>query len=320
MCHRASDRPAGRAAASPPDPDVRDKPRVYPHETQSLISWERHRRQRPVECGRLRPPADTGAPGPDATVHTRPVSERSTAARLITAAARRHLTPMGLRRKGRSRLWFDDRGWCLFTVEFQPGRGVGTYLNVAATWLWYDHDGAWTVDDGGRVWWRDDGAFTVEPGLGTVGWRQWAEFTREHIFAKEMELVAAVAARRVRQLRDQFPDPCATARYLAGRPARRDEDPVWLAYHTGAAYALCGDAEAARRAFARLGTDDRDLGWRHEVRQRATELSRIDSPTELRLRIGEIIETVRHKLGLGPWTPTVPGVGHAEDLDRTQTA
>lgn len=248
------------------------------------------------------------------------MSERATAKRLIDDAARRHLGSLGLRQKGRSRLWFDDRGWSLITVEFPPGLGVGTYLNVAATWLWYDHDGRWTFDEGGRVWWRDDGDFTAEPPLGAPGWHQWAQFFRDHTFAREMEIVAGVAARRVQQLRDQFPDPCATARHLASRPTGRSEDPIWHAYHTAAAHALCGDRDAAREAFGRLGLGDRDhdwggrdVDWRHEVRRRATELSLTNTPTELRQRIIDTIKTVRHKLGLGPWTtPAVLDVGNAE--------
>ena len=40
--------------------------------------------------------------------------------KLITSAARDVLRPLGLRRRGRSRVWLDDRGWWLGVVEFQP--------------------------------------------------------------------------------------------------------------------------------------------------------------------------------------------------------
>ena len=148
--------------------------------------------------------------------HNGRVSERATVKRLIDEAARRHLRPLGLRQRGRSRLWFDDRGWSLITVEFQPGRGLGTCLNVAATWLWYDHGGVWTLDEGGRVWWRDDGQFTTEPDLGPPG-QQWAQFTREHIFATEMDTVVGVAARCVRQFRE----PLSFREFRAYDGARR---------------------------------------------------------------------------------------------------
>src|SRR5262249_47199237 len=41
-------------------------------------------------------------------------------AAIIDRAARTVLQPLGLRRKGRSRLWYDDQGWRAFFVEFQP--------------------------------------------------------------------------------------------------------------------------------------------------------------------------------------------------------
>src|SRR5687767_9186226 len=57
--------------------------------------------------------------------------------RLLSDAARRHLRPLLLRQKGRSRIWLDDRGWFVSVVEFQPsGFSKGTYLNVGAHFLW----------------------------------------------------------------------------------------------------------------------------------------------------------------------------------------
>jgi hypothetical protein len=47
------------------------------------------------------------------------------------------LRPLGLQRKGRSRVWFDDHGWWVGVVGFQPSRfSRGSYLNVGAMWLW----------------------------------------------------------------------------------------------------------------------------------------------------------------------------------------
>lgn len=57
--------------------------------------------------------------------------------RIIAAAAKEALRPLGLRRKGRSRAWFADEGFWLNVVEFQPSSwSRGSYLNVAVHWLW----------------------------------------------------------------------------------------------------------------------------------------------------------------------------------------
>jgi hypothetical protein len=57
--------------------------------------------------------------------------------RIIAEAAKASLRPLGFQRKGRSRTWLADHGWWLTIVEFQPSAwSKGSYLNVAAHWLW----------------------------------------------------------------------------------------------------------------------------------------------------------------------------------------
>ena len=61
----------------------------------------------------------------------------STADKLIAAAAKAGLGPLGLARKGRTRSWIDDHGWWLLNVEFQPSsHALGCYINVGAQHLW----------------------------------------------------------------------------------------------------------------------------------------------------------------------------------------
>jgi hypothetical protein len=61
--------------------------------------------------------------------------------RLLTAAGRRILRPLGLHQRGRSRLWLDDHGWWLVVVHFEPlNWGEGSFLKVRAMWLWEEKD------------------------------------------------------------------------------------------------------------------------------------------------------------------------------------
>ena len=95
--------------------------------------------------------------------------------RLITAAAREVLRPLGLFQKGRSRTWLDDRGWWLGVVEFQPSSfSKGSYLNVGAMWLWHRTIKHIQFDVGHRV--------------ADVG---YVEFESEAQFAPEAEKFAA---------------------------------------------------------------------------------------------------------------------------------
>lgn len=114
--------------------------------------------------------------------------------RLIRDAARRHLAPLGVTQRGRSRTWIDDRGWWLITVEFQPsGSGRGTYLNVGGSWLWYP---------------KDSNSFDL--GYRVQGFRDLSGVDA----SQTCDELAQRAAAEVRALRMRFPDVEAAAREL----------------------------------------------------------------------------------------------------------
>src|SRR5580693_879794 len=57
---------------------------------------------------------------------------------VIAEAGRAALAPLGMIRKGRSRIWLDDQSWWLGISEFKPyNRKRGTYLNVGLMFLWH---------------------------------------------------------------------------------------------------------------------------------------------------------------------------------------
>lgn len=71
--------------------------------------------------------------------------------KVIRAAAKSALTPLGLKQQRNSRIWYDDRGWWALVVEFQPsGFQRGSYLNVGVVWMFYESE-HWAFDIGGRV-------------------------------------------------------------------------------------------------------------------------------------------------------------------------
>src|SRR2546426_11816134 len=71
--------------------------------------------------------------------------------RLIAAAAKTALLPLGCRRKGQSRLWYSDQRFWIISIEFQPSAwSKGSYLNVGAAWLWHARTG-FGFDAGYRV-------------------------------------------------------------------------------------------------------------------------------------------------------------------------
>lgn len=186
--------------------------------------------------------------------------------KLITAAAREVLRPLGLAQKGRSRVGLDDHGWWLVTVSFQPSSYMrGAYLNVGAQPIW-------------------TGA--VEPSLGMTGlvervrWRSvggrsitFAEFENEHQFASETRCLAQAAASAVIRLRARFRTVAAWATYLfverealARRielefPGYRPPDNFDVRYHKGVVSGLAGNAEESR-SFLAEAADDREESLR----------------------------------------------------------
>jgi hypothetical protein len=78
--------------------------------------------------------------------------------KLIAQAAKQTLSPAGLKRKGKSRFYYDDNGWWSTNVEFQPsGFSKGSYLNVGVSWLLYEND-SW----GFHVGYRENGFSSAE--------------------------------------------------------------------------------------------------------------------------------------------------------------
>jgi hypothetical protein len=196
----------------------------------------------------------------------------SAATRLITAAARQTLAPPGIRQKRRSRSWFTITGWWLVLIEFQRSSSrVGTYLNVGAMWLWSETD-HWTFDEGHRSHWRRDGTFFHSPPLGITGTTQCLDFTGEEQFARDVDLVVDVAARRTVQLRQHFTDPPAVARHLTTTTNPQINTP-WRTYSLGVAAGLSGDTALARQAFAQTTAFTDDGGWTGELAQRAGKLA-----------------------------------------------
>ncbi|MFC0030300.1 hypothetical protein ACFFMM_12300 [Micromonospora chaiyaphumensis] len=225
---------------------------------------------------------------------------QSATTQLVAAAARQHLQPLGLRRRGASRVWFDDRGWWLIVVEFRPSRSHGTYLNVGAMWLWQERN-HWSFDDGSRIYWCNDATFVTKPPSGEAGWRSFLDFVNADQFTRDMDMLARFAAQRVEQLRSHFPDPAATAHQLASRATGHAESPWWHACHTGSAAALAGDPDTARQAFHGITVGNLDPDWALDLAEHARQLAGLaDDAPALQQRVIERIRATRQRLKLPP--------------------
>jgi hypothetical protein len=144
--------------------------------------------------------------------------------KVTTEAARQALAPLGLKRKGRSRTWLDDRGWWIAIVEFQPSAwGAGAYLNVGLMFLW---------------WPADYLAFEIGHRLDDFSSAEDAAVFRREILAK-----AAKARDEVTSLRERFASVRGVIRhYQQARTKLSMTDQA----HLGTAWGLTGDMERCR--------------------------------------------------------------------------
>ena len=105
------------------------------------------------------------------------MSRRHPHTKLINAAARETLRPLGLVQEGRSRTWLDDRAWWLGIVEFQPSDWTrGSYLNVGVSWLWnvkdwQSFDYRHRVDEAGKVSRSSSGRATTSSRRWRASWQ-----------------------------------------------------------------------------------------------------------------------------------------------------
>lgn len=149
--------------------------------------------------------------------------------KLINAAAKSVLRPMGLVQKGRSRTWLDDNQWWLCVVEFQPSSwSRGSYLNVGCMWLW-DVKNYISFDEGYRV-------------------ESFVDFRDEDQFEQAARELAGHAAEEVTRYRALFPNIAQTCEYYLQQDLTRG----WPCYHAAIACALAKKDDAARSMFQRF--------------------------------------------------------------------
>ena len=202
--------------------------------------------------------------------------------KLLTAAARSVLRPIGCTQKGHSRIWLDDHGWWVTLIEFQPHAWAsGSFLNVGACWMWSKQE-HFSFDDGHRV----------------EGFR---EFTDINSFAHSAHELAERAKQEALEIRDRFRSIEVTAAYLDAKKIK-DSD-IWGHFHAGVSAGIAGWADKAR---ARLGAAtkvaERDLEWVRALKQQCVSLLCIaDDTLAFRSQVKESVAQRRKALKLAPW-------------------
>lgn len=199
--------------------------------------------------------------------------------RLIAAAAKAALAPLGCKRKGQSRLWISDERYWLISVEFQPSAwSKGSYLNVRPQWLWL------------RL-----GANDSFPRPAN-----YIEFENAEQFMPLIENMAAIAAETVLAFRARFRTLADVNRYFAERITGTG----WPVYRAAVTAGLVGNITTARQLFRRMEMLDAENyePWIKLKAECAELAALLDDPDRYRLAILDIITEGRQqwKLSIDP--------------------
>ncbi len=203
------------------------------------------------------------------------MAKQSEHGKLIAAAAKAALAPLGFRRVGQSRCWISDERWWALWIEFQPGAwSKGSYLNVRPIWLWLRY-----------------GAHDHHPRPA-----DFIKFESAEQFTPLIENMASIAAQTAVAMRARFRTLEDVNRFFAERVSQ-DGFPVYRAAVTAG---LVGDIAAARAHFKRMeDLDSKDYEpWIKLKSECATLAPLLDDPARYKSSILEIISARRQKLRL----------------------
>jgi hypothetical protein len=197
--------------------------------------------------------------------------------RLITAAAKAALVPLGCTRKGQSRLWLSDQRFWIISVEFQPSAwSKGSYLNIGARWLWSTGSG---ID------------LSYRP-------VDFIPFENAEQFVPLIEAMAQRGALEVAALRQRFNQFSSVHQYLVS-DATRDG---WPVYHAAVVAGLVRDIDTSKAFFRRMEAwPAHGYEWQQKLKSDSAALSvLLDEPARFRSAVLSIIEQRRALIGLPP--------------------
>ena len=197
--------------------------------------------------------------------------------RMIAAAAKAALAPLGCKRKGQSRLWVSDERYWLISVEFQPSAwSKGSYLNVRPQWLWL------------RMGANDSFPRPAD----------YIEFENADQFKPLIENMAGIAAQTVLAFRARFRTLSDVNRYFAERITRNG----WPVYRAAVTAGLLGEVEPARQLFKRLELFDTEGHeyWMELKAESAKMMALLDDPVRYWSAILDAIAASRKQYGLPP--------------------
>lgn len=202
--------------------------------------------------------------------------------KIINKAAREVLKPLGVKRKGQSRIWLDDNGWWVLVVEFQPSSwSQGTYLNVGVNWLWHPKE-----------------YFSFD-----LGYREerFIEYKSDAQFEAKSRELAMVAKSKVQEMRNNLANLQAAKTYLIGAYSEVPRT-IWNQFHQGMICAMVGSTDEAILYFTKVIEDPDDRDWAIELKKFVSDVKNMASTSkDFKSYVCNIVGEARQMKKLEEW-------------------
>lgn len=172
--------------------------------------------------------------------------------KIINRVARLALKPVGVKRKGQSRVWLDDNGWWITVIEFQPSSwSKGTYLNVGVNFQWYPKE-----------------YFSFDIGYRETG---FVEYKSDEQFEPKAQELAELAKSKVLEIREQFSSQKSVKEYVISS-LQNHRPTLWGEFHQGMSCVLAKDTDEAIFYFNQVLNDPHDAEWSVELKEFTSKL------------------------------------------------
>lgn len=201
--------------------------------------------------------------------------------KIINRVARDTLNPIGVKRKGQSRVWLDDNGWWVTVIEFQPSAwSKGTYLNVGVNFQWYPKE-----------------YLSFDIGYRETG---FVEYESDEQFEPKAKEFAELAKVKILEIREQLSSTKSAKEYVISS-LQNHRPTLWGEFHQGMSCILTKDTKEAISYFNQVLSNPHDTEWAIKLKEFTSRMViSLESGEDALRFIDEIVNKSRELKKLEP--------------------
>lgn len=194
--------------------------------------------------------------------------------KIINRVARQVLKPIGVKRKGQSRIWLDDNGWWITVIEFQPSAwSKGSYLNVGINFQWYPQE-----------------HLSFDIGYREAG---FVEYESDEQFEPNAQEFVRLAKAKILEIRELLSSPKSVKEYVVSS-LQEHRPTLWGEFHQGMSCILAKEKSQAIAYLNQVLSNPHDAGWAIDLKEFVSKLiSLLESSEDAFQFLNEIVNKSR---------------------------